>query len=141
MEIFSENLASRLVIEVLTVEARDPSLRLSVSTNDEGFSGAYNGVWISLDDYEKFSADLRLCEETRRGKATLSSMSPDEFEVTIEQCDGWGHFLLRYTLSRFSYVRQGSLNKSVSGGFDLDASSFKELVEEFDNLINVETPP
>ena len=137
MEIFSEDLASRLVIEVLTVEARDPSLRLSVSINDEGFSGAYNGVWISLDDYEKFSADLRLCEETRRGKATLSSMSPDKFEVTIEQCDGWGHFLLRYMLSKNSRLTG---EKRVSGSFGLDASSFKELVEEFDNLINVETP-
>jgi len=141
MEIFSENLASRLVIEVLTVEARDPSLRLSVSTNDEGFSGAYNGVWISLDDYEKFSADLRLCEETRRGKATLSSMSPDEFEVTIEQCDGWGHFLLRYTLSRFSYVRQGSLNKSVSGGFDLDSGCLADIVSELARLTDTIAPP
>ena len=138
MKILSENLASHLVLEVTTPEPLYPILRLFVSVDDEGFSGTYSEVWVSLDDYEKFLADLRLCEQTRRGNATLSSMSPDKFEVTIEQCDGWGHFLLRYMLSKNSRLTG---EKRVSGSFGLDASSFKELVEEFDNLINVETPP
>ena len=84
MKILSENLASHLVLEVTTPEPLYPILRLFVSVDDEGFSGTYSEVWVSLDDYEKFLADLRLCEQTRRGNATLSSMSPDKFEVTIE---------------------------------------------------------
>jgi len=148
MKIVAENQTSSLAI-VITATDEVPeqmysSMMLWVSVTDEGFTGARDGVCVLAEDLAKFAADLNLCEQTRKGKASLSSISPGELELTIEQSDGWGHFLLRYTLSKpfcSLYSRSGLLDKSVSGGFDLDASSFKELVEEFDNLINVETPP
>ena len=142
IKIVSENQASSLDLAVIaTGNEIYPSMMLSVSIMDEEFTGAYDKVWVSAEDLAKFVADLLLCEQVRKGQASLSSLSPDDLKLTVEQSDGWGHFVLRYTLGRISYSSRISLSKSLSGGFDLDSGSFKEIVEDFADLLRTIAPP
>lgn len=103
MELFSEGRASRLTVEVADGEfIHYPSLNLFVTVSDEGFCEARSYVWVTVPDYTDFVMALRQCEQTRRGRAVLSGMSPDEFELVIESSDSLGHFRLRYKLKRIS---------------------------------------
>jgi hypothetical protein len=135
MEIVSECRASRLTIEVVGSElVHNPTLNLSVTVVDEGFCGAYDGIWVGMDEYESFVAALRDCEQTRLGKAALDSFSPGELILVIENDDGWGHFRLRYTLGKMSYKSRVPLTKAVTGGFDLDSERLAQHVSDFQSL-------
>ena len=116
MKVFSESRSSYFSIEVVGVEMIFPSLHLSVEVNDSGFSGL-NGVWVDPEDLKKFVADLRTCERTRSGAACLVSLSLDDLELSVENSDGWGHFVLRYKIGKTSYSSIGVFDKLVASEF------------------------
>ena len=139
IKIFSESRNSCLTIrarseEVIQKQIIDSSVYLSVEVNDEGFSGL-NEIGVEIDHLKKFVADLQNCEETRSGSARLLSISPDELDLIIEKSDGWGHFVLRYKISKTAYSRSGLLDKTVTGDFDLDSGLLGEIVSEFADLL------
>ena len=139
MELFSEGRASRL-----TVEAADgefiyyPSLHLFVAVSDEGFCEARRYVWVTVQDYTDFVMALRQCEQTRRGRAVVSGMSPDELELVIESSDSLGHFYLRYRLGRLASGRGTDHDKMVIGGFELISDFFAQIVGDFAELLPAE---
>ena len=100
-----------------------PSLNLVASVEDKDFRGAAS-TWVCMDYLTTFVAQLKECEHTGRGRASLISMSPDEFELVIENSDSLGHFLARYKLAAYSYTRQGGIPQTLTGGFDLDSEFF-----------------
>lgn len=116
------------------MEKMFPSLYLSVEVKDAGFSGS-NEVGVEIDNLKKFVLDLQQCEQTRSGAARLVSLSPDELDLIIEKSDGWGHFVLRYKISKTAYSRSGLLDKTVTGDFDLDSGLLEEIVSEFADLL------
>ena len=133
MKVFSEDKASHIIVEVKDSELLYyPSVNLYVEIADGGFFGAHD-VWVSLIDLMAFVTQLRQCEQTRQGKAILSSL--DELEMVIEKSDGWGHFWLQYRLRRTSFTRRHTVAHSLVGAFDLDASLFAQTVSEFADLL------
>lgn len=136
MQIFSEDLNSFLTIEVLGIEPLPflPSLYLNVEVNDEGFCG-FNEIYVETDNLKKFVSDLQTCEQTRHGMARLVSYG--ELELTVESVDGWGHFALKYKISKFVYPHSSRVarTKLVSGWLDLDSSLFRQVASDFADLL------
>ena len=123
-----------------------PSVQFRTIVRDEAVSGHFLGGWVRLDEFADFVTNLRLCEETRQGKASLPGLSPDEWNVTIEQKNGWGHFWLRYsfrsfiTRSKSSHAQSTEIFRTLSGDFDLDASLFVQHVLAFEALLQEAHP-
>jgi len=92
---------------------------------------------VTLKDYKDFVAALRQCEQSRRGHAILSGMSPSELELVVESSDNVGHFHLRYRLGRTSLASRTVQAKAVTGGFDLDVEFFAQIVSGFAGLLPV----
>ncbi len=138
MEVASEGKDARLTVEVTEGEFIEyPSLNLLVTVSDEGFCEARSYAWVTLKDYKDFVAALRQCEQTRRGHATLSGMSPSELELVVESSDKMGHFCLRYRLGKTSFTSRTVQAKAVMGGFDLDVELFDQTVSGFADLLPV----
>src|SRR5258705_6881732 len=80
-----------LEIELLergTMPGRDQgALRLAVSVRSGDFSGRYDQVWIDDDEWRTFTTALARLERARSGAASVSSMSPGEFDLTIQVTD------------------------------------------------------
>lgn len=62
-------------------------LTVAVQMHASGFSGRYGEVGIFADELRRFVATLGHLERQRAGAATLRSMSPDEFTLTITVTD------------------------------------------------------
>lgn len=136
MQVLSERKDSCLTVEVSEGEFIEyPSLNLFVTVSDAGFCEVRNFVWVTLSDYKDFVAALRQCEQTRRGHATLSGMSPNELELVVESSDSLGHFHLRYRLGRTSFTSGLVQEKVVTGGFYLDVELFAQTVSDFAGLL------
>lgn len=58
-------------------------------------------------------------------------MDLDEFELHIERSDSLGHFVVRYRLAGRSFLRDGQMMRTLSGGFNLDSELFGNLVRDF----------
>jgi hypothetical protein len=114
-----------------------PSVCLFISVADCGFAGIAGEIWIGYEEINPFLSDLKDCDRLRAGQATLQSMSPGEFSLTLECFDGSGHFILRYQLSHEIYFGSGPslrLKRGVTGGFLLDMEFFQILCNEFTAL-------
>ena len=139
MELFSDSKASHLTVEVADGEFIEyPSLNLFVAVSDEGFCEARSYTWVTVKDYTNFITALRECEQTRRGRAVLSSMSPHELELVIENSDNLGHFYLQYRLEWTSSHWGTYREKMVIGGFDISSEFFAQIVADFAELLPAE---
>jgi hypothetical protein len=111
-------------------------MRLSVEIKDADFAGRTAGVWIELQDLNRFIEQLRECEKNRDGEALLKSSSPEEFELTIRAIDSAGHFSAAYVITQVSYdSAQRLIKREVRGEFELDSEFFSRLVNDFSSLI------
>ena len=138
IEVWSERRDSHLTIKAIESDFVEyPSLDLSVAVTNEDFCEARGGGLVGLNEYEAFVVALRQCERTRRGRATLSGMSPDELEVIVESTDSLGHFQLNYRLGRTSYNSRMIRFVTAIGGFDLDAEFSPQTVADFADLLPV----
>lgn len=72
---------------------------LSIEASSDGFSGHADGHVIG-EDWERFVAELRCLESSRKGAARFASAFPGEFEFEIGSVDSVGHMgvsgVLRY---------------------------------------------
>ncbi|MCY6485421.1 hypothetical protein OW763_13880 [Clostridium aestuarii] len=135
MKIFSED---RLAfIEIIFVESymeKLPSINVSITVQNDGFTGVLESVWITIDDLKHFISCMDVIDVKRRGKANLTSMSPNEFILDFQTYDKCGHIKVNYTLTKdfsFPYFREVSLQ----GGFDIDSSEFLSIIKEFKKLL------
>ena len=136
MRLLSANKESSIAIEVINVgSSMFPSREVSIQVIDTiptgCISASFKEIWISEDAYDEFLAALDDCEQTRRGKASFGSMSPDEFELVIEATDSRGHFIMRYSLSASMRYQSHTRAIMLSGQFDLSSENFLELVADF----------
>ena len=111
-------------------------LRLSVSVRSDGFCGAYDQVHVARDDWADFLLNLARLERDRAGRATLSAMSPDEFELHLQITDRAGHlaahgFLARY---HFGHVNGNCARSRVEYSVPVDPSLLRQLVRDFESL-------
>lgn len=136
MKIFSEDRKSFIEIEFIKSEKeRMPSIKVSVTVQNEGFGGALNSTWIEIDELNNFLLCMDEIDTKRRGRAQLCSMSPNEFLLDFETFDKSGHIKVLYLIAKYisyPFFREISLH----GGFDIDSSEFSSIVESFRTLIN-----
>jgi len=66
-------------------------VRLRVQVRSIGFEGDSDGVWIAGPVITRFVDALTAVERDRRGSATLTSMSPEDFSLEIRIVDSAGH--------------------------------------------------
>lgn len=127
MTLTSEYSNAFIELDILALETEySPSVNLAVTVQDSDFRGANPSILVDGRDWDAFVQQLRQCAETRRGSASLASMSPGELELTIESSDLLGHFTVRYTVSRFSDVLH-----TLSGSFDLNVSHWPLIAAQF----------
>jgi hypothetical protein len=69
-------------------------VRLAVAVAVGGFSGR-GSAWVDADRLARFVAELRVLETNRRGKASVESMSPGEFQLCVAATDRSGHMEIR----------------------------------------------
>ena len=123
-----------LTLQERSVEALPAAgdLRFSVAVSADGFAGRYDQVWVNADDWLQFLGELREVELVRRGRATLTAMSPDEFELHIWITDGWGHLAAPGFLGRHHWSTAGGrMTSRVSFTITLDPSRLRGWVEQF----------
>jgi hypothetical protein len=108
-------------------QALPGDLRLRVSVHAGGFQGSYDQVWVSAPEFEDFVRELARVHETRRGQATLESMSPGEFELVIAAIDGMGHIVARGFLAGSDASRPEMGQSRVSFDVEVDAAELPQL--------------
>lgn len=113
---------------------RYPSVCVAVTVQDGDFRGYNKDVWFELDLLKDFINNLEALEKTRKGSVSLNSMSPDELEIKIETYDLSGHMFLNYKISQYTHYRSRINIISLTGGFELDATFFVNIISEFTDL-------
>ena len=129
------NKESSITIEYVDCELeRYPSVCVSITVSNEGYVGANKDVWFELRLFKQFVNHLKELDDKRKGFASVESMSPEEFFLSIETYDLSGHLMLKYKISK--YAHHPNVNISLSGGFKLDSSFFTKLVDDFIKLVD-----
>ena len=107
---------------------------LTAEVTDGAFQGAVT-AWPDHTSMIRFLEELRQCERTRSGRASLPL---EELELHIESTDALGHFRLRYKLAGSSHTRGSSVPQVLSGGFDLDSEFLLSITNDFAQLVTEE---
>jgi hypothetical protein len=113
---------------------RLPSRRLAIESQLGDFSGHYDHVWVEQAQLERFVAEVKQLERTRRGSAALEAMSPEELLLRINVIDVTGRVAVTVQLRRQGYVGQKHQRFGVEGGFELEPSTLPALVRELSDL-------
>lgn len=82
--------------DYLLIERAEPSdydLLVVVDVRCRGFSGHID-TWILREAWTGFCNQLELLEERHQGEATVESISPREFRLTIRSIDRAGHMAI-----------------------------------------------
>jgi hypothetical protein len=118
-----------------------PSFALVIDVGGGDFKGVNPEVWFDYLKFEGFCWALRDLVRNRAGRARLSSMSPDEFDMLIEPIDSAGHMVLQCALSRQKFIGRGCRPQSVSLSFALDSEFLNQLFDDFEELRLQVRPP
>jgi hypothetical protein len=110
-------------------------VRVEVTIRLQEFAGSYENVWLSRPELQSFLGQLSDLIETRKGKAELHSMSPDEFWLEIRPADTSGHFEVATQLKRHQYGGTPHCPTVVAGGFALDTPQLDALYMDISILI------
>ena len=96
MKIVSDDTSSELLIESCCCEiANYPSLCFYLELKTEDVSGRLHEVWIEGEVVARFLKHLKRLDASRKEFATLQSMRPDEFAMTLFPLDSLGHIGLK----------------------------------------------
>lgn len=110
---------------------REASMEVSVEVCSCGFSGRHSLVFFFDSDYSGFLEQLRELERTRRGKARIEAMSPEEFWLEILAVDRLGHIHAQGKLTQITTRRPHQLWSSLGFDIELDPTSLPKVVREF----------
>jgi len=118
-------------IELAAAVERNDSLpsegdaRLSVEVRSSGFGGRAD-LWVSRESLKAFASQLAGLDNTRRGQASLTSMSPDQFEMSVRAVTSIGHVAVEGKLSRRCRSENATFIHAVSFGFEIDPGQLSE---------------
>lgn len=115
---------SVVTLGVLTANPREDVLLL-VEVRCGGFTGSAD-VWVLGDAMAAFLAQARTLYERLDGRASLESISPGEFALSIERIDAAGHLGVRGRLARFA-VDEGWRGRFATEPAFTDRWEFEEL--------------
>jgi hypothetical protein len=101
---------------------------ISIEAEAEGFKGHADGH-VTGSDLRAFTEALEQLERSRKGKATLASAAPDEFEVIVHAIDKAGHMgaggVLRYRRTGDEWPSQ-----SLHFSFEFEPSQLIKAVSD-----------
>lgn len=120
---------------------RYPSVCVAITVQNGDFRGCNKDVWIELDLFKDFINNLKILEKTRSGSASINSMSPEEFQVTIGTYDLSGHMILSYKIAQYSHRMSKTNIISLTGAFELDVSFFNTIISDFVRLADEQNYP
>lgn len=136
--LFSTDRISTILFTFLEIELeRYPSISFRVHIKDHLFTGEIN-IWIEKEEIVAFLGGLKKLNSSRIGKLSLKSMSPEEFELTI-QSEKVDLFLVNYSIKQTKYSKTKLIETSLTGAFEFDSEFFNELeqsVKAIGKLIN-----
>jgi len=136
--LFSTDRKSTILFTFLEIELeRYPSISFHVHIKDHLFTGEIN-IWIEKEEIVAFLEGLKKLNSSRIGKLSLKSMSPEEFELTI-QSEKVDLFLVNYSIKQTKYFKTKLIETSLTGAFEFDSEFFNELeqnVKAIGKLIN-----
>jgi len=133
MKISDEIRSNRIEIEVLDEEdGYVPSFEIGVRIKTKSFDCYLLGFWIEKEQIQRFIAELQHLDETRKGSATLGSMSPNGFALELKAIDSWGHLGVGIRLEKDTRSMVGYPDV-VQTGFEVDPSSIPYLIKEIKN--------
>jgi hypothetical protein len=126
----------------ITVEERGPAgtpaasdLSLNVVVSAKGFTGRNDAAWVAGSDWNSFIEALRKLDRTRSGQAVISSMSPNDFQLSIFASGPAGHMFAQGWVGRGYYsVRSLLLENHVSFGIEIDPSTLPDLIQQLETL-------
>lgn len=132
------------LIKLIIVESEliyYPSYRLVISLKTEEFSGNFNrSIWVSAIEVKGFIQQLKKLDETRNGKAVFSSLSPNEFSLTIKNLDDLGHLCACLFLKKNSPLIR-DYKDSFSFNFEIDPTSIPYLIKSLSQEIIAQGTP
>ncbi|WP_138756205.1 WapI family immunity protein [Paenibacillus sinopodophylli] len=140
LQLDSINYKSSLALECVRLEAGPyPSISFSIMLKDNSYSGENQEVWFSFSDVAAFRSAVTQLHLTRKGTASLDSMSPEAFKLSIQSVNRKGDFILEYLLSRHVYLEHSSATSRVSGAFDMNPSDLERLASYLSTFVSEES--
>jgi hypothetical protein len=111
-------------------------VRLGVSVRMDDFTGRYDQAWIAKADWSSFLSALDRLERDRRGQASVVSMAPEEFALSLRIVDAAGHLVAVGHLSRYHFGRpDGNAARSrIEYHTSVDAGLLRRLADEFSSF-------
>ena len=106
-------------------------IRLAVEVSAPGFRGRNGSAWVAGPAWERFLADLRQLERTRRGEASLTSMSPADLELRVCAVDRAGHILVEGHVGDYLRAATRVREACVPFAISLDPSCLPAALAEF----------
>jgi len=111
-------------IEIRAAIERDralPSLgdaRLSIQVRSSGFAG-HNDLWVRREGLVAFAAALAQLDRLLAGEARLSSISPEELELTVRAVSSRGHLAVEGRLGHRLQGDNAWFLHAVAFGFEI----------------------
>lgn len=115
-------------------------VRVKVTLRLQDFRGSYPNVWLSKLGLERFVGELKLLVETRKTKAKLNAMSPEEFSLELRPYDTLGHFEASVRLGRCQDSGATYWPTMIAGGFEIKPSQLQSILASFQSLLETEDP-
>lgn len=115
-----------------------PSLSCGIDVLNNNFSGSNVDIWFSMDKLIGFIEEIEKGNIER--KCSLHSMSPDEFDMSIERINRKGDFIITYSLSKSNYfVNRHVKDITLSGGFQFNQEYLISLIQDLKRFSSVAT--
>ncbi|XID94885.1 hypothetical protein ACF3MZ_10370 [Paenibacillaceae bacterium WGS1546] len=107
------------------VSERYPSIAFAVEAVDHSFSGANKDLWFAQDEIRSFLLQIKTLVRTMEGKASLRSMSPDEFDFNVERTGD--RFVVAYAIKTIRYSGNVLLHTQLQGTFEIEPEEINRL--------------
>jgi hypothetical protein len=92
-------------------------------------------AWVFWNQFKTFLEELESLERSRKGSATLKSMSPGELELVIEVVDTSGHVVVRGQVGwHLQTFHENSLWTSLPFSIEFDPTELPGVLHYFRNL-------
>jgi hypothetical protein len=136
--IYSNDRASHLSFYLEEyIHERLPSISCTIEIKDYKFNGWNSNVWFEFNDVMSCITQLEQMEEKRQGKVSLSAMSPEDFNITLEIYNKKGDLVLNYSISNIKYNTETKIRRTLTGGFSIDPEFFLKLLADLKRFISV----
>jgi hypothetical protein len=114
---------------------RYPSISFLVNVIDHSFRGSIE-IWIEKNLLQEFHRNLKEMISNREGNLSLSSMSPEEFNLSIISVRR-DYFYINYSIKRTRYSNIVLHETVLNGSFDYDPEYLSKFEQDMRNIMNL----